>query len=78
MQNPFDTNSYVRTQAGKLLEWDEAAMDTQTDVEGFHDEQRQAPNLWWLRLLVVSCCIVLVGKLFLLQVNQGQVFGALA
>ena len=78
MQNPFDSNSYVRTQAGKLLEWDEAAMDTQTDVEGFHDEQRQVPNLWWLRLLIVSCCIVLVGKLFLLQVNQGQVFGALA
>ncbi len=78
MYNPFDTSSYINSPRARILEWDEAAMDTQTDVEGFHDAERPVPSLWWLRLLIIAACAVLVGKLFTLQVSQGQVFGALA
>jgi penicillin-binding protein 2 len=78
MYNPFDTNTYVTGSAPKMLEWDEAAMDTQTDLEGFHDADRPAPKLVWLKVLVLVSCIGLGAKLFSLQVSQGQVFGALA
>lgn len=78
MYNPFDTNSYVQGSAPTILEWDEAAMDTQTDLEGFHDSDRPAPSLSWLKLVIVISCIMLAVKLFSLQVQQGQIFGALA
>lgn len=78
MYNPFDTSSYINSNAPRILEWDEAAMDTQTDLEGFHDSERPSPSLWWLRSLILLAGIVLIVKLFNLQVSQGQVFGALA
>lgn len=78
MYNPFDTNSYVQGSAPTILEWDEAAMDTQTDLEGFHDENRPIPSLSWLKYIIIFSCIILAVKLFSLQIQQGQVFGALA
>lgn len=78
MYNPFDTNSYVQGSTAKVLEWDEAAMDTQTEVEGFHDFERTSPGLRWLHALIVIAVLFLGVKLFSLQVTQGQVLGALA
>lgn len=78
MQDPFETNPYVTGNAPRVLEWDEAAMDTQTELEGFHDSERAAPSLFWLKLSIFVCCLIILVKLFSLQVNQGSVFGALA
>lgn len=78
MDNPFDDIDVNTYSTSKPLEWDEAALDSQTSVEGFHDSQRTTPFLGWIKIFMVISCIVLVSKLFSLQVTQGQSFGALA
>src|SRR5690349_11237933 len=80
MRNPFDvyTNSRPANSRGKGLEWDEAALDDQSKVEGFAEEQRSLPAFRWLKMLLLLACVVLGGKLFSLQILRGENFRLLA
>ncbi len=79
MKNPFEINR--NTQGGSdrsRLEWEESALDSKSSVEGFWDEHRDPPKLTWLKGAIIIACLVLVGKLFSLQVLQGQEYQKLS
>ena len=78
-KNPFEIHSSEAKKSGPAnLDWDESAIDTQSDVEGFADEFRTQISTRWLQLLVVAACGVLVFQLFNLQIMQGSKMKALA
>ncbi len=63
---------------GSGLDWEESALDSQSEVEGFTEEVRTTPRLSWLQISVFVACCVLALKLFDLQVMQGQELKELA
>ncbi len=78
-RNPFDIEG---SEAGhkdrRSLDWEESALDTQTDVEGFAEETRTPFSAGWLQVFIVAACGVLLFQLFNLQVMQGGELKALA
>lgn len=82
-KNPFDINaSEAGAEAGKKdqrgLDWDESALDTQTDMEGFADSSRTQLSTRWIHALIALACVVLLFQLFNLQIMQGSDLKALA
>lgn len=82
-KNPFDINlSNEDANAGqkdqRSLDWDESALDTQTEMEGFADETRTQISSYWLHVLIVVACAGLLFQLFNLQIMQGSALKALA
>ena len=78
-KNPFEIHSSEAKKSGPAnLDWDESAIDTQSDVEGFADEFRTQISTRWLQLVAVAECGVLVFQLFNLQIMQGSKMKALA
>lgn len=82
-KNPFDiSSSDAQGDAGKKdqrsLDWEESALDTQTEMEGFADESRTHISSRWLHVLIVLACGGLLFQLFNLQVMQGKSLKALA
>lgn len=78
-QDPFDTQTRDdRLKASHALDWEEAALDEQSDVEGFFESQRPAASLVWLSVVLLAMALVLLGKLFSLQILHGGDYRALA
>lgn len=79
-KNPFDlpASETSRHKDRRSLDWEESALDTQTEVEGFADETRTQTSSRWLHMLIVGACGVLLFQLFNLQIMQGNDLKALA
>lgn len=78
-KNPFDIGASEAGQGGKPgLDWEESAIDSQTDVEGFAHGERTQISTKWLQLAIIAACAALVFQLFNLQIMQGQDLKALA
>jgi penicillin-binding protein 2 len=81
-RNPFDISSEPENNVGRTdqhgLDWDESALDTQTEMEGFADEGRTQISSRWLHVVIVLACAGLLFRLFSLQVMQGNELKALA
>ena len=78
-QNPFDiaaSDTGHKDQRG--LDWEESALDTQTEMEGFAEETRTPFSSRWLHMGITIACIVLLFQLFNLQIMQGQDLKVLA
>ncbi len=72
-KNPFDVHaSEVDHKDRRHLDWDEAALDSETDVEGFADETRSNFSSYWLQGVIALGCIILLFQLFNLQIMQGS------
>ncbi len=79
LKNPFGAyNSESGWKKRKQLDWEESAVDSHSDVEGFFDELRPKPQLWWLYILCIFCFAVIVVQLFRLQVIQGKKYSILS
>lgn len=85
-KNPFDINASEAeaisdpSQDQRGLDWDESALDTQTDMEGFANQTRlQTQHNWrWLQAGIALACAALIFQLFNLQIMQGSDLKALA
>ncbi|HEX3099917.1 MAG TPA: penicillin-binding protein 2 [Patescibacteria group bacterium] len=80
-KNPFDINASEAGSGNKdqrHLDWDESALDTQTDLEGFADQTRTQISSRWLTILITLACAGLLFQLFNLQIMQGRSLKALA
>lgn len=83
-KNPFDINASDpdvetgRNKDQRHLDWDESALDTQTDMEGFADETRTRFSAKWLQAAIAFACVGLLIQLFNLQIMQGSDLKALA
>ncbi len=83
-KNPFDINASDpdvetgRNKDQRHLDWDESALDTQTDMEGFADETRTRFSAKWLQSAIAFACVGLLIQLFNLQIMQGSDLKALA
>ncbi|MDQ3018736.1 MAG: hypothetical protein M3Q64_02610, partial [bacterium] len=72
-RNPFEAfNQSSGTTGSRNLDWEEGAIDSQSEVEGFAEETRTQPQLRWLHLGIIAACAVLLFQLFNLQVIQGS------
>lgn len=60
------------------LDWEEGALDSQSQVEGFAEEARTMPSLRWLHLGIIAALLVLIFQLFNLQVIQGSKLKSMA
>lgn len=78
-RNPFDIGA---SEAGKStkpgLDWEESAIDSQTEVEGFASEERTQISTRWLQIVIILACGGLLFQLFNLQIMQGSNLKALA
>ena len=78
-KNPFEIYTSLNTKGNsKPLDWEESAVDAQSDVGDIHDSERGAPNPRWLRLALAAAFLLLGGRIFYLQIIQGQNFRMLA
>lgn len=82
-KNPFDIKSSEPDASAsrkdtRNLDWDESALDTQTDMEGFADETRTQLSSRWLHILIILAGGALLFQLFNLQIMQGSDLKALA
>jgi penicillin-binding protein 2 len=79
-KNPFDIQSsdsdHKASQRG--LDWEESALDSQAEVEGFAEQARTHFSSTWLHLLIVGACAILLFQLFNLQIMQGKDMRVLA
>ena len=79
MRDPFEIYTSLRKKGKNTeLDWEESALDKQTGVEGFFDEQRDTPNLWWLKVSLLVIFAGLCFRLGHLQIIQGSNFRQLS
>lgn len=79
MRDPFEIyTSWRKTKHSRSLDWEEAALDDQSDVEGFFDENRARRKFLGLKFFILACCLILAFKLFDLQLIRGGNFRLLA
>lgn len=77
-EDPFEIyqESKPRAHRSKNLDWEEAAVDSESGVEGFvnpvADSQHSRRFLWGLNVGVAVICLILAGRLFNLQIVQGD------
>jgi penicillin-binding protein 2 len=80
--NPFEI--YRETDARKKhanLEWEESALDEHSSVEGFaHGEVEPLSHSvpWWLRFVIGIAAVIVLIKLFTLQVIEGRQYRVMA
>lgn len=78
-KNPFEIDlSLNRPKKNKALDWEESAVDQNSEVEGLHDFERAAPNLFWLISVLAVAFLILGGRIFFLQIIQGKTFRGLS
>ncbi len=71
-KNPFDIDSSDADRKDRRsLDWEESAMDTQTNLEGFADEARTEISSTWIQLGLFAACGIIIFQLFNLQIIQG-------
>lgn len=79
MKNPFEIYTSLNKSAkNKPLDWEESALDSQSSMEDIHDSERERPRLVWLWPLLLAVFTVLAGRIFYLQIIQGQNFRLLS
>src|SRR5262249_16037431 len=80
MKNPFEVyTSLHKDKTSKPVDWEESALDSQKKVEeGLFDEERTAPSLYWVFILLIVSFAVLGFRLFHLQIVQGARFRLLS
>jgi penicillin-binding protein 2 len=80
MRNPFEVYTSLHKKKGsRSLDWEESALDGQKTVEeGFFDEERAVPKLYWVWAILFFSFIFLGVRLFHLQVIQGAKFRTLS
>jgi penicillin-binding protein 2 len=79
MKNPFEIKTaFNRPKTGRTLDWEESALDSQSQVQEIHDDARTSLNPSWLKLLILCAFIVLAGRIFYLQIVQGKSFRQLS
>ncbi len=79
MQNPFEIKtSFKRPKTGRALDWEEAALDTQTELEDIFDPERTEPRVAKLWLLTGLIFLILGGRIFYLQIIHGSNYRALS
>ncbi len=79
MRNPFEVyTSVTRGKNPRPLDWEESALDSQSYVEGFFDDDRTPPGLAWLWAILIVTFLIVGGKVFYLQVIKGPGFRVLS
>jgi len=79
MKNPFEIyTSLTSDKNHKPLDWEESAVDAQSPTDDIHDAERGVPNSRWLWLVLVAAFFLLGGRIFYLQIIQGENFRSLA
>ena len=79
MRNPFEVyTSLNNNKKTRPLDWEESAADLASNIEDVHDTDRATPNLNWLKLVLLVCFAVLLGKIFNLQIIKGATFRQLS
>ncbi len=79
MWNPFEIKTtFSGARTAKELDWEESALDSQSRVEGVHDQDRAAPTFRWLMLGLAVVFLALSGRIFFLQIVRGNDFRALS
>lgn len=76
-ENPFELyhEKPVKPRGGRSLDWEESALDQDSEVEGFAETSESAPlrsTNWFLVLSLAVVCLIIAGKLFDLQIIQGS------
>jgi penicillin-binding protein 2 len=79
MRNPFEIYTSSSPSSNKRpLDWEESALDTQTYIEGVFDAERSAPKVKWLGAVLILSFLIMGGRIFYLQVINGQKFRVLS
>lgn len=79
LSDPFNPEGYtVSKNSEKELSFEESAVDSSSEVEGFGDYKQNPRSLAWLRYFLILSMAVIVGRLFYLQVVLGSNFGRIA
>lgn len=77
MKNPFEyENSSLRTSKRKNLEWEESALNSK--VGEVYDQDRVISNLLIPKFFIVFACLVILSRLFYLQILNGFEFRELS
>lgn len=78
-KNPFEIyTGFNGREKNRPLDWEESAQDSLSDVEGLYDDQRTAPSVYWLKMVLVLVFLFLSGRAFYLQVIKGSNFRQLS
>jgi penicillin-binding protein 2 len=80
MRNPFEVYTNLNKDRGRRdLDWEESALDSHKQVEeGFFDEERQAPKIAWVFMLLLVSFAILAARLFSLQIIGGASYRTLS
>ncbi len=78
-KNPFEIYSGLNTRGKKTpLDWEESAVDTTSPVGDIHDADRTLPNMSFMWVALFSVFVILLSRIFFLQIVQGSNFRALS
>lgn len=78
-QDPFNIyQADTPSSSGRALDWEESALDSASDVEGFAEETRSTPHLRWLYFTIGAVLVITVTQLIRLQIIEGDKYRALA
>lgn len=70
--NPFEDKNHSSVKKQPVLDWEESAVDTTSQVRGgIFDAERASPNTRWLSMLLAAVFLVIFSRLFFLQVIKG-------
>jgi penicillin-binding protein 2 len=79
MKNPFEIyTSLNSSKRSRPLDWEESAVDSESDLEEVHDEERSDAKTFGPWLLLVATFAILISRVFYLQIIHGSSFRALA
>src|SRR5579859_31887 len=78
MLDPFEIQTTLTSGSKKPLDWEEAAVDSNSSINELHDSDRAAPGLKWLAGALLTAFLMLAGRIFYLQIIQGASFRALS
>lgn len=77
--NPFEIYNVNKPSTnGRALDWEESALDSASQVEGFAEEVRSLPDLKWLYTILGIIVLGVFGQLFHLQLVKGEEYRALS
>lgn len=78
-KNPFEIYTGLNTRGqNKPLDWEESAVDAQSLVGDIYDNDRPAPKMYFLWLVLMAVFGILLSRVFFLQIVQGKNFRQLS
>jgi len=79
MKNPFEIYTSLNDSKHKRqLDWEESAVDTQSNISEVFDEDRPKTKLFWLAAVLILIFTIFSARLFYLQIVRGTEFRALS